>query len=259
MKNFFATLGVMIGVLGFSTGALAVDWTIGAGAGAAPDYEGSDEYEAVPLWNLRAGNLYHPRTYIQILGLDLRSNFVPHDNWRLGLSGKFVMKRDDVENDKVDKLRSTDDGLLLGPLVGYDFMLSGDRVLGLELDSRFDVADEIGGLVTARIKYRAPFGGSWVFDGGIETTYASGDYMNEFFSINSADSARSGLKVFDAESGMKDVGVNASVTYKFQNGVGITGVARVNQLLSDAEDSPVTDDEGSATQVFGGAMVSYSF
>ena len=259
MKNLCGILGVVIGVLGFSTSALAVEWTIGAGVGAAPDYEGSDEYEAVPLWNLRAGNLYHPQTYIQILGLELSSNFLPHDNWRLGLSGKFVPERDGVENDTVDKLKSTDDGLLLGPLVGYDFLLSGHRVLGLELDSRFDVADEIGGLVTARIKYRAPFGGSWVFDAGIETTYASGDYMNEYFSIDPADSARSGLKVSDADSGMKDVGVNASVTYLFQNGVGITGVVSVNQLLSDAEDSPVTDDEGSATQAFGGAMVSYSF
>jgi outer membrane scaffolding protein for murein synthesis (MipA/OmpV family) len=138
-------------------------------------------------------------------------------------------------------------------------MLSGKRVLGLELDSRYDVGDELGGLVTARIKYRAPFGGSWVFDGRIESTYASGDYMNEFFSINAADSARSGLKMFNADSGIKDVGARASVGYKFSNGIGITGMASVTQLLGDASDSPVTDDEGSATQLFGGALVSYSF
>ena len=259
MKKLWCAAGVAFGIVGLSTNAAAVDWTVGVGAGVAPDYEGSDDYEAVPLWNLRAANLYHPQTYIQVLGPKLTSNFVPSDNWRLGLSGQFVAERDDVDNDKVDKLRSTDSGFLLGPLIGYDFMLSGKRVLGLELDSRYDVGDELGGLVTARIKYRAPFGGSWVFDGRIESTYASGDYMNEFFSINAADSARSGLKMFNADSGIKDVGARASVGYKFSNGIGITGMASVTQLLGDASDSPVTDDEGSATQLFGGALVSYSF
>src|SRR3954462_3277897 len=37
-------------------------YTLGLGVALAPDYEGSDDYRAVPLWNLRAGNLYHPDT-----------------------------------------------------------------------------------------------------------------------------------------------------------------------------------------------------
>ena len=59
--------------------------TLGAGAGVAPDYEGSDYYEPVPLWNLSVGNLYHPKTYVQVLGPRLRSNFIPDDHWRLVL------------------------------------------------------------------------------------------------------------------------------------------------------------------------------
>ena len=45
-----------------------ISLTLGAGAGFAPDYEGSKDYERVPFWNLRAGNLDHPQTYIQVLG-----------------------------------------------------------------------------------------------------------------------------------------------------------------------------------------------
>ncbi|HSA79850.1 MAG TPA: MipA/OmpV family protein, partial [Geminicoccaceae bacterium] len=78
-----------------------ISFTLGAGVGIAPDYEGSDEYELVPLWNLRIGNLYHPRTFVQVLGPRLRSNFLPSDHWRLGLSGQFIKERDDVENDQV--------------------------------------------------------------------------------------------------------------------------------------------------------------
>jgi outer membrane protein len=260
MGRLWCAAGAMIGILGLSTGTLAVEWTVGAGAAAAPDYEGSADYEAVPLWNLKAADLYHPQTYIQVLGPKLTSNFLASDNWRLGLSGQFVPERDDVEDDKVDKLESTDSGLLLGPLIGYDVMLSGKRVLGFELDPRFDVGDEIGGLVTARVKYRAPFGNSsWAFNGNIESTYASGDYMNEFFTITPTDSARSGLKPFSADSGVKDVGANATVTYSFASGFSITGLASVTQLLGDASDSPVTDDEGSATQLLGGAILNYNF
>ncbi len=260
MNKLWCAAGAIFGVLGLSTGAMAVDWTVGAGVAAAPDYEGSEDYEAVPLWNLRAGDLYHPQTYIQVLGPKLRSNFLASDNWRLGLSGQYVRERDDVENNKVDKLKSTDSGVLLGPLLGYDVMLSGKRVLGFELDPRFDMGDEIGGLVTARIRYRAPFGNSsWSFLGTIESTYATSDYMDEFFSINSSDSARSGLKTFKADSGVKDVGANATVTYSFASGFSISGLASVTQLLGDAADSPVTDDEGSATQLLGGALLNYNF
>ncbi len=39
----------------FSSSALAADWdlTLGAGVGGAPDYEGLDEHQAVPLFLAR--------------------------------------------------------------------------------------------------------------------------------------------------------------------------------------------------------------
>jgi outer membrane scaffolding protein for murein synthesis (MipA/OmpV family) len=87
---------------------LGMRFTLGAGVGVAPDYEGSDYYEPVPLWNLSVSNLYHPKTYIQVLGPRLRSNFIPDDHWRLGVAGQFIKKRDDVHNDRVDDLESVD-------------------------------------------------------------------------------------------------------------------------------------------------------
>jgi outer membrane scaffolding protein for murein synthesis (MipA/OmpV family) len=91
------------------TGAgTGTNFTLGAGAGAAPEYEGSDDYELVPLWNLRIANLYHPSTFIQVIGPRLRSNFLPSDHWRLGLAGQFIKERDDVENNQVDALEKVD-------------------------------------------------------------------------------------------------------------------------------------------------------
>jgi outer membrane scaffolding protein for murein synthesis (MipA/OmpV family) len=52
--------------------------------------------------------------------------------------------------------------------------------------------------------------------------------MDEYFSINAADSARSGL-------------------------------VRDTRLLDDTADSPVTDDNGDENQVFNGLLINYSF
>ena len=249
-----------IGLVALSSDAFAIEWTIGAGVGVTPDYEGSEDYEPVPLWNLTARDLYDPNTYVQVVGPKLNSNFLADENFRLGLSGQYVFERDDVDNDRVDDLKDTDDGVLLGALIGYDFKLDGGRVLGIEFDPRWDIQDDIGGLFTLRLKYAAPFGGgAWMFRGGVESTYASEDYMEEYFGINSRDASRSGLDRFDADDGIKDFGLNVALTYRFTDNWSTTGSASYKRLLSDAEDSPVTDDEGSANQFFAGLLINYSF
>jgi outer membrane scaffolding protein for murein synthesis (MipA/OmpV family) len=87
-----ASGAALIGILAMSQAATAAEFTIGAGAGVRPDYQGSDDYEAVPLWNLRAGDLYHPETFVQLFGPRLTSNLLPHDHWRLGIAGQFIQE-----------------------------------------------------------------------------------------------------------------------------------------------------------------------
>lgn len=259
-RNEVFAVAAMLGIVCSPISANAVDWTVGLGAGVAPDYEGSEDYEAVPLWNLAADDLYHPDTYVRIFGPRLRSNLIPHENFRLGLAGEYVAKRDDVENDTVDSLQSTDEGVMLGVLLGYDFNLSADRVLGVEFEPRWDVEDSIGGQFTGRLTYLAPFGdGSWIFGASAETTYASGAYMSEYFGIDAADAARSGLNNYNADADFKDAGLGATLTYKFADNWNVTGLATLKRLLGDAEDSPVVDDEGNEYQFFGGLAINYGF
>ena len=259
LKRHWLALSAAAALAFAPAAASAAQWTIGLGGGLAPDYQGSDDYEAVPNWLLRVQDLYDPSTYVQVAGPKLSSNFIPHPNFRLGLSGQYIAERDDVQSNRVDKLKAGDSAIMLGLLAGYDFMLSGNRVVGLEIDGRYDVEDEAGGLVTLRAFYTAPFAGSWRFRGGVETSYASEDYMSEYFGINAADSARSGLSRFNADAGFLDVGLNASLTYMFNNNWSTTGTAKYARLLGDAEDSPVTDDAGSANQFFAGLLINYSF
>ncbi|MDX1401317.1 MAG: MipA/OmpV family protein [Kiloniellales bacterium] len=241
------------------TPANAAEWSIGAGAGIAPDYEGSDDYEPIPLWNIKASKLYHDDTYVQIFGTKLNSNLLPHDNIRLGISGQYIFERDNVDNTQVNRMRDTDDGFLLGIMAGYDFDLSHGGIFGIEFDARYDTGGNIGGLYTGRLKYMAPFGSSWVFSAGAETTYATDDYMDEFFGVDAGNVGTSTLTAYDPDGGFKDVGLNTSLTYNFSQSWSVTGIARYTRLIGDADDSSPITDQGSENQLLGGLLVNFRF
>ena len=89
-------------------------------------------------------------------------------------------------------------------------------------------------------------------------TYASDNYMDSYFSIDAADSARSGLSQFNADAGIKDVGANAALTYSFSEHWAAGGIVAYKRLLNDAEDSPVTK-VGDENQYVAGVFFTYSW
>jgi outer membrane protein len=236
-----------------------INVTLGAGAGAAPEYEGSEDYELVPLWNLRVGNLYHPKTFIQVIGPRFRSNFLPSDHWRLGLAGQFIKERDDVENDQVDALEKVDPSVMLGIVGGYDFLADPQQDLVLEVEARQDVANDNGFLATIRGTYGSRLTERWRFDASVGSTWASEDYMSSYFGIDAADAARSGLDQFSADEGLKDFSIAGALTYQLFERVSVSALANYTRLIEDAEDSPVVDDAGDENQFFAGALVNYRF
>jgi MipA family protein len=234
-------------------------FTLGLGAAFAPDYEGSDDYQPVPLWDFRAGNLYHPETYVRVLGPTLRSNFLPSDHWRLGVSGRYIPERDDVDDDVVDELDSVDASFLLGIMAGYDFIGDRQQDLGIMLDAKQDVSSDNGFLGTIQGFYGTALGNRSRLGLGVETTWASEDYMSSYFGVSASDAAQSGLSPFDADEGFKDVAVSASYTYAFGERWSLTGVGRYARLLNDAEDSPIVDDRGDANQFVVGLLANFTF
>jgi MipA family protein len=234
-------------------------YTLGLGAALAPDYEGSDDYRAVPLWNLRAGNLYHPDTFVQVLGPTLRSNLLPDVHWRLGISGRYQPDYDNVDNNKVQDLKDTDAAGLLGVTVGYDFLAERGQDLALELDAQYDVLHGNGGVVTPRLRWQTPVNPQLVVGASISATWGSEDYMGNRFSINAGEAARSGLDEYDSDSGIKNALATGTVTYRFTDAWSLTGIAAYSRLFSQAADSPIVDDEGDENQFLAGLLVNYSF
>ena len=92
--------------------------------------------------------------------------------------------------------------------------------------------------------------------GSISGTYASKDYMSDYFGVDAANAARSGLDRFAVDAGFKDVGVDLVLGYGQGPGWRASLIGRYRRLLDDAADSPIVADED---QYFAGVLVGYRF
>lgn len=240
-------------------------WTLGFGVGATPDYEGSEDYDVVPIPLARAQKGYR---FGQLLGLHATSNLLDHPNWRIGPSLNLRRGYDDhairgdIDNDRVSSLtdrgRSIEVGLKGGYVFEFDQLFLPDSSIDLALEFLHDVSSgHEGWVLTPSATYAAPLSDSWNLAAGLEASYASGNYMSHYFSINSRDSANTGLKNYDADADFKDVAVNFGLNWAFTDNWGLDILAQYKRMLGDASDSPVIDDEGEDNQFFGGVVVSY--
>jgi outer membrane protein len=232
---------------------------LAAGALAVPDYEGSEDYQAVPLI---AGKLGYDSYYLEIQGPELRANVSPFPGWEFGPLVGMRSGRDDVENDRVDALRSIDDSVEVGGFIKvslYQLVHPTDE-LAFGMEVKTGLSDDSKGTTVS-------LGPTYSFSPlerlrlglGISATFADGDYTDTYFSIDGADALRSGLSSFDAGGGLKDIGISLDVGYQLTEHWGVMGFAGYTQLVGDAADSPIVDDEGSAGQGMIGVGVMYQF
>ncbi len=233
--------------------------SLGAGVGFGPDYEGSDDYRVVPLWNLRVGNLYHPDAYVQLSGTHLTTNFLPDDRFKLGLAADYDSDYDHVEDDRVEELERPEDALHVGLVAGYDFSDRPRTTYALELEVTYDVLHGNGALVTPKARVDLPLMEGLSLGGAVSVSWASEDYMSNRFGISAGDAARSGLSAFDADSGVKDVTVSASLNYAFDKHWGASLRGGYRQMLGDAADSPIVEDRGDDSNFLVGALIGYRF
>ncbi len=239
------------------------NWQIklGAGLGLAPDYEGSEDYDIVPLPNLAVQKGHR---YGELLGTKIESNLINHPNWRIGPSANFRSGYNDVSDKRVDNLTDRGSSFELGLSGGYVFefdqLLFSDASIELGLEFLHDVSSgHEGWLLTPSVTYAAPISDSWSLSTGVETTYASGNYMSHYFSINSSDAANSGLDNFDADADFKDFALNVGAGYEISRRWDLSLLSQYKLMLGDAEDSPVVDDQGEEHQFFGGFVISYTW
>ena len=248
MKNqrmLMGMLGALLAMLLVIPAAQAADFSIGGGLGIMPDYEGSEDYEMVPVPTGSAK--FDNGMYIKLLGLNLRANLIPSDFWRLGPVYNYRSSRSDVDN--------VSDANELGVFGGIEY-----KQWYVFLEWMADIGDaHDGSYGTLKGGYNWIINEAWVMTIGAFGTYASDDYMSSYFGVNAADSARSGLDEYEADSGMKDVGLDLGVNWRFAQSWDLRGLLQVKQLVGDADDDSPVVDEGSETQAFTAVLVVWNF
>jgi outer membrane protein len=255
----------MSNALAFSEMAEELDVTghgvIGLGVGSVPDYEGSDDNEGTVApfgrYNWSSGR------YISLGGtanaeraarlkMDLLTKETP---WELGPVLQYRMKRDDVDNNQVDNMKDVDSATEAGAFLGW----SADR---MRLSTTFvtDVSDEYNGSVWyLNGYYDFPINEQFKLSLGAHVTWASDNYMETYFGVDSTDAARSGLPRYSADSGFKDSGLSVIGNYQFNKTWGMAGLINYTHMMNDAKDSPLVDDVGDKDQYKAFVAVTYSF
>jgi outer membrane scaffolding protein for murein synthesis (MipA/OmpV family) len=235
------------------------EFTLSAGAGVGPDYEGSDDYEPAPLLGLRIGNLYHPNTHVGVRGLHFESNFLPHDRFELGLVAAYLSDYDGVDDDAVDELERPDSAVHVGVLAGVEFEDERRIRYGIEIEATYDVLHGNGAVVTPQASIRVPAAEKVFVNGSLSASWASGDYMSNRFGISDADAARSGLRSYDADADFKDVELGLGATYVITKRWSVSMSGRYQHMLGDAADSPIVEDRGSEDAFRFGTLVNFRF
>jgi outer membrane scaffolding protein for murein synthesis (MipA/OmpV family) len=256
MKNqqrFMGLLVALLTLLLMIPGTQAADFSIGGGIGVQPDYEGSSDYELVPV---PAGSAkFDNGMFVKLLGLNLRANLIPSKFWRLGPVYNYRQKRSDVENNRVDRMKNISDANELGIFGGIDWQ---NWYVSLEWLADTGNAYD-GSYGTLKGGYNWVVNKEWVLTFGAFGTYADEDYMDTYFGVSAADAARSGLKRYNADGGMKDIGLNFGANWRLAQNWDLRGLFQIKQLVGDADDDSPVVDQGSETQLFTAVMVLYNF
>ena len=256
MKNQQRFLGLLVALLALllaTPGAQAGQYSIGGGVGVKPDYEGSSDYELVPVPTGAA--IFDNGMFVKLLGLNLRANLIPSNFWRLGLMYNYRAERGDVENNRVDRMKDVSEANELGIWGGIDWQ--GWFLL-------FDVLADTGNAyegwyATLKGGYNWRISEKFVFTMGASTTYADDDYMQTYFGVSRQDAQRSGLDRYDADEGIKDVALDLGANWGFAQRWDLRGMLQVQQLVGDASDDSPVVDQGSETQLFTAILVVFKF
>ena len=232
------------------------DWDVTIGA--TVEYEavspGIDEYEAsvMPYFDIE----YKERFFLKAergLGAYLfRSE--GEDDFGFGVALSYDEGRE--ESDARDQLRGMGDidpsleavVFVEGELGPIDLEL--ELAQGLDSDGHDGFRAELSAEVDGQINERL------FVSGGPFLTYGNNNYLQSYYGVTSSQSLTSRYSEYDPSGGIESFGLELTARYFIDENWSLIGYAEYTQLVGDAKDSPIVDDEG----FFGaGAGVAYEF
>jgi len=237
------------------------NWRLGVGPTINPEFEGGKNYtiKPAPVVSLR---------YRDVLRVDNNQvDFTAFDE-------VFDMG-EDIGRVKFDA----------GPVVNLDFGRNEHDAAALRGLGNIGVAVELGGFVrltTGHATFDAEMsqdvanghhgatldlhssvviyrGEKLTLAPDIVLTWATARYMKSFFGITQTQSNASGLPVFRAGSGFKNVTFSLLANYDLSRHWSILAVGGYKRLIGDAAASPLVQLRGSPSQWSGSTFIVYAF
>ena len=92
-----------------------------------------------------------------------------------------------------------------------------------------------------------------------QLNFASEKFMNTYFDINHSQANRSGMAIYDADAGIKDISAFKILIYSFTRHWNVVSFMGFSRLLGDAANSPIVEVKGTANQFRFGLGFSYRF
>lgn len=233
--------------------AAAWSLNVGALAGLRPDYEGSNDYSflGAPLLELRYGG---DRFFVSTRD-GIGATVLRFGGFTAGPLVRYRFGRDQDDNDALRGLGDVGGTVEAGGFLRFQ---EGGWVAVINAAQGINGGGHRGATVFASLGYGGRLAPRWLFSLGPSVTWASDNYMQSFFGITPAQSARSVYAPYNARAGIKDVGFGGTLTWRVTDQAALTAIAEVKELLGDAADSPLVD-RGSATQGIVGLTVAYRF
>lgn len=211
------------------------DWDVIVGAGAiyAPKFEGSDEFEVIPVPWISA--TFGDRVSIDPTGLTV--DVLEAKGFKLSVKGGYELGRDEDDSRHLRGLGDIDAGGVIGAQLSYEL---GPVELYASVDKTIGGSDGLLGKVGANVSHHYE---RFILSAGASATFADDNHMESYFGVTAAQSARSGLRQYEAGAGLKRFDIEASVTYMATEHWLIRGQAGVGFLTGDAKDSPIVQDD----------------
>ncbi len=222
---------------------------LGVIGGIAPEYRGADEYRFSYAPNIHI--VWNDWLFIK--GRKLGVQIFDEGGFYSGAFVRFNGGRSD-DNNGLQGLGDISRTFTSGAYLNYRY-----KGLRLKTEVRHDFFNEgHGTLAIVRLGSRLPWRDP-LFYLGVESTWASKEYMQTFFGVNAVQSIRSGLSPYNPGAGIRDVSLSISSSYDFSTHWSLAGQLRYQYLLGDAADSPIVIDSGSRHGFIAGLGLSYTF
>ena len=210
------------------------DWnaTLGLGIGTEPKYLGAKDYRVSPIPLVSVE--YRDVLFLGPQGLGV--NALRWGGLRAGAAIGFGYGRPESRDPHLNGLGDIQPSLEGGGFISY----KAGRLKFVASVRQAMTHTENGLTGRLNVEYMQPLiRKSLVLAIGPELDLVDGQYARTWFGVTPGQSAGSGLPVYTPHGGVRDVGLNASLTYHYTEHVFLRPFIDLRQLVGEVSDSPI--------------------